>query len=314
MKKVSFLYKIIIGILLILIIFSNFIYTDAAEITEEKIVEAIKSAYKETDVSIMEDYENNKIHFKMENIEVDLNYEIGENIKLWVDKTITNGIDYETYSSDQTVLLISSLGYAAVANISDDINFNNANFYMGMSVISEILKNGESIDLTSNKYIVDEIRETEVDSQTGQVIINKKDFGDYAVEYAKYYNKTPITVNDKENGIDSYIYKQYIKSETDSSVTITGELIVNPNADFKQLNKMSDEFLNDFNNISNEGILEKAKNTVINNDKNHTSNVSNIPQTGTSFSFANVLQIIIAVSVLGIILIALTGKQYKNVD
>lgn len=233
-------------------------YASTVEVNKEKIKEALEDFFGEVSKDgSFKGITDNVIELGLDEETVKISYEIKDNKVIFKNTVvIKDGMDYDTYSKKIASGQMLYAGYLAVTQIAD-VEIEKAIQYIFFSMFEGALESLDSLGkldfnlTTYDGYLVIENNTTvtpvgdknqlttngisfEVPKETK--LIRKKEFGKYAVEFAKNSFKGRIAYDDSKT-FNTYCF-EYKANPTEKDCQIDYIMTVNLDGDFNKINEI----------------------------------------------------------------------------
>ncbi len=257
---------------------------------------------------------DDKISFNLsKNVNIDATYNLDSKPNITISVPVKNGMSYDECQVQTTlVYLIPVTFYSAIANIQG-INFNDSfAYYCNITVFSALEKlnssKGKKYTIYDDRGLADGVV---VDKSDSDSTIYTSEFENRVMDYINDNFEEKNTLSDYSNGLNTFELTVEKKDVTDNSCNLVANLVVNPNADFSQLNNyesdIKDSFTDDTNNSyedeayqDNQNTLENNDNTEVINNEDTTKSKGQLPKAGV---LSSVLILLILICMIFIILI-----------
>ena len=231
LKKFSLVFTIIL-----LLIAINTSYA-AVPVTEDNLKSSLQkfseSEANEDNYNIT--VENGQINISVENQTYNIKYDLTAKPVFTMEIPIQLGMTYEDFTTKTDGLLLTMLGYVAVANVQG-VEIEDASAYFLFSYLSGALANGGLS--TENSYvIVDDLNMSEgvtIERTDDPKMIYTSEFGNKVMEYVNNMYNEKQTASDS-NGINSYVFSVERTEVTDTSCKLLSTLTVNTDDDYSQI-------------------------------------------------------------------------------
>lgn len=238
--------KFLVSLSIILIIFCTTVcYAASVPVTDENLSSALQN-YTTSDLNTSNykiSTENNIITLTSDDGTYTLNYDLTNHPTFTYEMSVQQGMSYEDFKKlEDNLAEIPMIGYIAVANVQG-VSIEDSSTYFAMSYAINFPNETTS---TEDTYVIEDdinisdgvtIIKDENDSKT----IYTSEFGERVMEYVN------TTYKDKMVIADDFSYELTIERQdvTETSCKIVSTLVVNPDADFSELNGYKDNLLSD---------------------------------------------------------------------
>ena len=234
---------------ILIFLFTGICHATAVTVTDKNLIEAfqkyVSSNANEENYKIS--VSNNAIDITVDNERYTLNYDLTDEPTFSLEVPIQKGMSYDDFKKKTDNLILSSLGYVAVANIQG-VEMEDASTYFLLSYLSNALNGSFS---SENSYvIVDDLNLSDgvtIEKTDDSKTIYTSEFGDRVIEYVNAKYPETQTISDSEE-INSFVMTIEKKDITETSCKLVSTLSVNLDADFSKIEKVNEGIKDSFVN------------------------------------------------------------------
>lgn len=280
--------KVVTIILLIIVILIQNINSFAAvAVTKENLQKAFDDLVKYTessDVKIEIKVEDEIIKFKVDGVDYEAKYNLGEKQLTFTTETeIKKGISYEEYEILAAGVLSPLIySYTAVAKVQG-VEIEDSIFYCVFTILlSSLLNTG--LDSNSGFTIVEDGDPSIIYDKTKHIL--KSEFPERVIEYidTMFENKQIFTDMDSNNTFEIIVEKDNVEENTRK---IIGKMEINLEGDFEKIKESMESDLEDFNDKIEEEIKDSFTDWEENGENN--SIIYPVKIKNKSIAMANIL-------------------------
>lgn len=282
--------KIITILLILLILTIPFVSKAAIEVTEEKLINTVEKIQKDFEkegdnLKITIDKENNLIVLTDLNTgnKYDMSYNLDKKPQLSIEIKLTKDMTQEEMMEEYMKIILPYLGFAMVADIGD-IELVDSSMYFMMKIL-EGFNSNEIFDFEEMMQQGGITSDTEIDFEKIKEL---------------YGNSTEININD-----ELFTFSLKEDKVTDKECILKVTLTVNTDKDFSILDGYAEKVAKEMGFLDN----INGNNNMVNQNKNVTSNISKIPQTGNEISLVKILTTIIIVCAILMLSLPIYNKK-----
>lgn len=299
-----------------------------SKITKEQLNEKLQEL-KENDSEIEKIVTgDNVIEITTSEEKYEMKYEIEDNDVIFsINVEVKQGMKWEEYArcfghdgiSGGNIEKCLAMGYFAVANILNGDN-NTTKMYYALTKIDKLKGKYAKSDSWGIYTPGDEGVETTINS--GEKILNTKDFENRTMEYFNSIYKDNIYTYDDSKECNTYKWVTEKKNQTETSCILEEKIIINTEDDFSKIKEYAEQIKNSFNNNtsdttnSNQTSTSQGDDSLENNTNDVTNkedqkaNISVMPKTGKETNtFLDALYILIALTIIGIFSLIIIRKK-----